>query len=207
MRVVETAEYPETRDAISQDWGRFISAAMPDAIWVPIPNTPESCISHFDAFGLTGLILTGGGDIRESTVRNETENRLIEHCTRNKIPMLGICRGMQMLHTHFGGALSKCEPDAHVGTRHRVRIIRPITYSSGTLEVDSTVEVNSFHRWSINVAEMTSTFSLLAQSDDEAVEAFVAKDFSAIGVMWHPERERAPTRVDRAIIDKLFYAQ
>ena len=80
-----------------------------------------------DEFSFQGLLLTGGNDLSSlneasniSIERDSTEKELIDHFIARDLPVLGICRGMQMIWTYFGGSLYKQED--------RVNSMNKITY-------------------------------------------------------------------------------
>ena len=65
-------------------------------------------------------ILTGGGDIDEQPNRNKVEKELIKLSIKKDIPLLGICRGMQMINLHCGGNVSTV--NNHVRVTHKIKI-------------------------------------------------------------------------------------
>ena len=121
MRVVSAIGYDETRDAIATDWSRFLSLTIPDISWIPLPNIGHNIIEYVTKWGLNGFIFTGGNDIGEVKIKDETDLTLLEHCLKNRLPAVGICRGLQLLQTYFGGMLHRCSAHEHVATHHSIR--------------------------------------------------------------------------------------
>ena len=72
------------------------------------------------------LILTGGNNIisnkKESLMRNKIEKNLIKKAIKKKIPILGICRGAQLLNISFGGKIKKVSNQMR--TRHNIFILK-----------------------------------------------------------------------------------
>ena len=66
------------------------------------------------------LLLSGGNSTGEYLVRDETEKFLLKWAQKNRTPVLGICRGMQMMALWAGGRLDRVKN--HVGTRHQLNI-------------------------------------------------------------------------------------
>ena len=131
------------------------------------------------------LILTGGNDIisnkKESLIRNKIEKNLIKKAIKKKIPILGICRGAQLLNISFGGKIKKVRNQMR--TRHNVYIIKNDIIKKKVLNV------NSFHNFGIKKNNLSKKFVKIAFDKEKNIEMFVSKKHKIIGVMWHPERE------------------
>lgn len=201
MRITAASGYEEPRDSLAQDWAGFMSTTLPEVAWVGIPNTGKSALQFVEAWGLEALILTGGDDIGETPRRDETERLLLDRFMQHGNPIFGVCRGMQLIHTEYGGSLSPCNPDDHVATRHSVRFVEELNESApGVREAT----VNSFHTSSIGSEHMVDGLTPLAITGDGFVEAFRAASVPLIAVMWHPEREAIPSEPDRRLLRHLF---
>ena len=192
MRVTETSEYKETRDAISHDWISYLGH-FSDMLVVPLPNIGKKANTLIEAFGLDGIILTNGNDIGAAPIRDETELSLIETSIKTNIPVLGVCRGFQLLQHYFGGKLTQLEPSRHVSTRHIVKVLDPSFGPNNRY-------VNSFHNWGIAENDLASDLTATAITDDGFVEAFTAEKFNFVGIQWHPERSRSDFLSDNKII-------
>jgi len=74
-----------------------------------IPNKKKASIKILNKINL--LIIPGGNDVSNvlntSKIRNTVENNLINACSKKNIPILGICRGAQLLNKNFGGKIKK----------------------------------------------------------------------------------------------------
>ena len=184
MRVLEAQGYHEPRDALAQDWSSFISAALPNAAWLPLPNLGANKIRIYcEKWGINRLILTGGEDIGVSTIRDETERDLLVWAKERAVPVLGVCRGIQMMAVWAGVALKPVE--GHVRTRHLLR-------------GDFMHEVNSFHNYGL--ADCPHGFEVTARAEDGEIEAIRNTEQNWEGWMWHPERENPFQSAD---IDRL----
>jgi N5-(cytidine 5'-diphosphoramidyl)-L-glutamine hydrolase len=200
MRVVRETRYAEQRDALAQDWSAFMQAALPECTWLAIPNIGPASVDYFDAWGLHGLILTGGED-GSAGERAETETALLRMALQRKLPVFGVCRGLQRLQTHFGGELALCSRNGHVGRRHPVWF-NPIGSGLGIGAAQR--EVNSFHRWGIAAEHLAAPLSAFALTDGW-VEGAWSEDLRLAGVMWHPERER-PVHAGDVLLMRHFFA-
>lgn len=202
MRVVKEPVHGEWRDALAHDWGRFISTALPEAQWMPVPNSGAAAREFAKEWALDGLILTGGDDIGVSAIRDETERALLDHFLAARLPVFGVCRGLQMIQTYFGGKLAPCLRSEHVAQRHPIRFLNDI---AGLRLRDAGAEVNSYHAQGIRAGELASPLTCLAEVGEWA-EAGICLDPPVAGVMWHPEREENVQEFDRAILRSMFAA-
>ncbi len=164
----------ERRDALSQEWGELAKAC--GFIPVLIPNDPDIAIKISEEFNIDGIIFSGGNDLAayggNAPERDDTETALIRYSVENNIPLLGVCRGAQMLLHYFGAKLEKVE--GHVRTEH-------ILTSGKT--------VNSFHGFGAKAAP--SCIEVIEKSEDYVIEEFAHSEYKNIyGIMWHPKRYR-----------------
>ncbi len=184
---MQQSEHGEWRDALSADWSHYL--AMQSLLPVPVPNDPEHCTEYLK--GVIGLILTGGDDIVLSSPedmndnprakRDRTEVALVREAWERHLPVIGVCRGMQLLQWMEGGALVDMPEASHVAKEH------DITWSKAAKRFGATgsMRVNSFHRHGIRKAE---GWNILAESADGYIEAMEHPDKKTVAVMWHPER-------------------
>jgi len=166
-------------------------------IHLPIDANPTEFVPHLD-----GLILTGGADIdprrynaepdgngEYEPVRDEFEFTLLGAALGRDIPVLGICRGLQVLNVYTGGTLLQHVPsharyDVPPHTRvHRLQI-EPGTILSEIYGQDW-IEVNSLHHQAVEKVGLDTVVS--GRSEDGLIEAIEIEHHQAIGIQWHPE--------------------
>lgn len=165
---------------------------------IAAPGTPlpETVIHEMD-----GLLLTGGGDIDPGRFsgteagrdidpeRDSLETELVNHCHGQGLPVLGICRGNQMLNVALGGTLRTVE--GHVQGQplsEPVHELQPVADCRlATLVGTRRLGINSFHRWA--VADVAPGLRVTARTSDGVVEGveWVEDDWFAVGVQWHVE--------------------
>jgi N5-(cytidine 5'-diphosphoramidyl)-L-glutamine hydrolase len=186
QRVDRVDSYEEFRDALDQrliDWVVEIGL-----IPIPIPNSlvglylsknKQLVLDRWlETLNIEVLILSGGNDIGDSPQRDLTENCLLSWAEKNRKPVLGICRGMQIMGVYAGGKLIKV--DEHVRTRHKLEM------SDNNKDIFPE-SVNSYHNHALK--ECPNTFEILAKSKDGNLEAMKHKKLPWEAWMWHPERE------------------
>jgi len=189
MRITSAQSYQEPRDAIAHDWAAFLAAALPEAAWLFLPNLGKGRIREYcQSWGINRLILTGGDDLDATPLRDETEWDLLDWAKQEDLPVLGICRGMQIMAHHADCALIPVA--GHAGARH------PVT---GTINK----EVNSFHSYAPQACP--DGFDALACTLAGEIEAMRSRHRPWEAWMWHPEREPAPfDATDKLRIRSLF---
>ncbi|MBT4079555.1 MAG: C26 family cysteine hydrolase domain-containing family [Candidatus Marinimicrobia bacterium] len=194
QRVDYIADRDEWRDAIDQRLIEFM--VQVGVLVVPIPNqlipqqhsNKEWFQQWIDCVKPHAIVLSGGNDISTCHSRDAVEMALLDYAKEHQLPLLGICRGMQMMGVWSGGSLSKV--NGHVRKRHLV-----------VGEINK--EVNSFH--ALSLERCPNHFSILANSKGGEIEAIRHKELPWEGWMWHPEREPIFDNMDIERVRALFY--
>jgi putative glutamine amidotransferase len=144
------------------------------------------------------LILTGGNDIGVNIERDITETNAIKWFKRNKRPILGICRGMELTNVFYGGTIDKVPPN-HNNQRHIATLIRPDFIKwAGQKEIIT----NSYHNQGVTRNTLAKELEPAAMCGD-IVEAIVYKKDLVVGLQWHPEREQLISKLDKRIFQSL----
>ena len=174
QRVAVDSRRGERRDCLDQAWSKFMMAC--GLTPVEVPNDARVAQSLCAVLPINGIVLTGGNDLSiyggDAPERDVTEDALIDIADEKVLPILGVCRGMQMIQHRFGIPLRPVT--GHVA-RHQIISIegRP-------------VEVNSFHN--LGATETLPPLEAWAVADDGVVKAVRHPNGRMIGMMWHPER-------------------
>ncbi|WP_308389433.1 gamma-glutamyl-gamma-aminobutyrate hydrolase family protein [Acidithiobacillus sp. AMEEHan] len=196
--------------------------AVCNAGGMPVLLPPTEVASRNLLCRLDGVILTGGGDVSpklyggnerhialygQSAVRDEFEWRLIDSILAYDIPLLGICRGMQLLNVYLGGTLHEHLPDIF-GEQlpHRSDkpgpILHPVSCDPrsrlGGILGESEFEVASWHHQAVD--RIGSGLTVAAWASDGVVEAIeLAQHRWCVAVQWHPELPSAGNRCQEAL--------
>jgi putative glutamine amidotransferase len=186
LRVETIEKYNEKRDAISQQWTEFLEKT--GSVPVFIPNMLNDTKSYLAEMQLDAIILSGGDNKGDNPDRDKTEKEILEFSIEKQIPILGVCRGMQVINYFFGGSQITSGDLLHVGKDHQI-IFQDQNFVN---YYDSKkIHVNSYHHNLILRTGIGKNLEIFAISDiDSTVEGFYHKELPIIGVMWHPEREK-----------------
>ncbi len=207
-----------------------LNEAYAQAVWeaggIPflLPASPGSGRAESHLAFLDGLILSGGGDLDPihygqepqpglgsiSPDRDSHELALARLSVDWAIPVLGICRGIQVLAVALGGTLHQT---LQTGLKHRQDA--PEWYPTHEVKVtpgsklrailgESVLRVNSYHHQAVD--RVPAGFSATALAHDGCVEGIEAADGPwAVGVQWHPElmagRHPSAGRLFRALVE------
>jgi N5-(cytidine 5'-diphosphoramidyl)-L-glutamine hydrolase len=192
QRVAVIPEYGERRDCLDQAWPRFLHACGLSPL--PIPNVLYVALEMFRRPDLAGLVLTGGNDLvavgGNAPERDRTENALVDEAESRGLPVLAVCRGMQLIQHRHGIALSRLE--GHVTPRQTIAIRGRKT------------EVNSYHCF--GARDSRPPFEVWAVAADGVVKAIRHESRPITGIMWHPERNSPFAADDLSLFRSAFGA-
>ena len=183
-------------DIYLADYSRAILAAGGVPVNIPIDVDVSQLIGRLD-----GVLLTGGTDVdpqvygqeRHAEVlslepeRDGLEIELYRLAVANDVPVLGVCRGLQLMNVAHGGTLHQHVPEHsrydvdHSGAIHSVQI-----ESGSALDAlyGESLDVNSLHHQSVD--QLGEGLTVTARAEDGSVEG-VELNERTIAVQWHPE--------------------
>lgn len=204
-----SASLSDGASRVSGDYIQAIVKAGGSPVIVPAVTDGEvlrSVVSHLD-----GLVLVGGADVNPlwygeeprqelgevDPTRDLYELKLIKLATDQNVPILGICRGLQLLNVAFGGSLYQDIPSQRAGNYIKHNQELPKGYGSHRAVIrkgsclarilgKDTVAVNSYHHQAIK--RLAPAFKAVAYAPDSIIEAIEGyPDHPIMGVQWHPE--------------------
>lgn len=194
-----------------------------------VPLVLPVVVELIDEFleAVDGLLLSGGGDIDSqfynekpskwlknvNPLRDSFELELVRRATRMKIPILGICRGIQVINVALGGTLIQ-----DIKSEIRSSIVHDLTkvsddFKAHSVKIDPNsklaqilgvreLTVNSFHHQAIK--RLGKGLKAVARAPDGVIEAVESTSHGyVVGVQWHPERmlDNIQLKLFRSLID------
>nr|WP_315036224.1 gamma-glutamyl-gamma-aminobutyrate hydrolase family protein [uncultured Lachnoanaerobaculum sp.] len=174
-----------------------------------------------EAIKCDGLLLPGGGDIdpvyygEEMNGSDEPDRELdkaqreiLDAFVKAKKPILGICRGMQLINIYFGGSLHQ-----DLGTRdiHTRKNGNDSIHSVKSVEEGNLFEKLYGKTFNINSAHHQGTKKLgkglkeVLRSDDGVCEAVIHEELPIIATQFHPERMSYKQRRDDAVVGEEIF--
>jgi putative glutamine amidotransferase len=184
------------------------------------PQPVDSDIAERVLDGLDGLVITGGKDVDPAAYgqaahpatdepgrqRDAWEFTLLGAALERELPVLGICRGAQVLNVALGGTLHQHLPDVIGHTGHRagnaVFTTLPVRTVPGTrlaALVGESVDARCYHHQAI--AELGQGLIVSAWDGDGVIEALeLPGNGFVLAVQWHPEESLDDLRLFAAIV-------
>lgn len=202
--------YDIQRDSLWMIPGYLDGIAAAGGIPVVLPLTEEEQVLRQLANDVDGFLMTGGQDVSPALygeerldscgetlpVRDGMESRLFQLCLERDVPVLGICRGIQLMNVLLGGTLYQDLPSQHpTETEHHMsppydRPVHQVEICKGTPLFDliqtERMDVNSYHHQAVR--DKAPALQTMAVSEDGLIEAVCLPERPFVwAVQWHPE--------------------
>lgn len=189
-------------DLYFADYATSVQSAGALAMHLPLDGDARALVDRLD-----GLVLVGGDDVDPrrygqapgpfTTLVNprgdQFEIDLVAAALDKSIPVLGICRGQQILNVALGGTLEQ-HLELGKGESHgsyaypRAHRVHDVEFTDGSTHATvygTRTRVNSFHHQAVD--RLGDGVTVVGHSPDGVPEAIEVAGTSAIGVQWHPE--------------------
>jgi len=188
-----------------------ILAIKPEYIEYLEKNGMQPVILKYDDDNLDDLIkscdgfIISGGDDLDPSFYGETniastptlkeidllDKKLVNYCVDNKLPLLGICRGMQAINIFLGGTLFQ-DIKNHIDRFHKIKGLDPL--------FEDEFMVNTYHHQAIK--DLAKGLKVIAiHEEDGIIEAVMHEKLPIIAIQWHPE-QMADSVSSKALINK-----
>ena len=201
-RAAQVAGLPSAWDEVPVEvhFGDY-SAKVAQAGGLPVMLTSAAPVDAL-ADRLAGLVLTGGSDVEPSRYgaepepdlgviepeRDAFELALLDAMTARDRPVLGICRGLQVINVWAGGSLHQHVPD-HLQLDHPPAArVHPVKVDPATpfgRRYAGEISVNTYHHQTID--ELGDGLVVLGRAPDGVVEIIEHEHHRMVAVQWHPE--------------------
>jgi putative glutamine amidotransferase len=203
-------------DVFFSDFARHIGAAGGLPVLLPFESTDVRCVSRLD-----GLVVTGGQDVHPRHFRVDApadrqpegdprasfyavdderdvyELTLLIASINAGLPVLGVCRGHQLLNVALGGTLIEDLPDSGIGHMAAVGpysdAVHEVTLQPGSIVADiydGSVSVSSWHHQAVDT--VAPHLVVTGRAGDGVIEAIELPGRPVLGVQWHPEWHAEP---------------
>lgn len=163
----------ERRDALDQKWSELLQNL--GFTQVAIPNHLETA-AEILKLPLKGILLTGGNSLvkhgGDAPERDKVETFILDEAIGKNLPVLGVCRGMQMIVDYFGN--DQYPVQGHVLPRQEIFIHAKPEWA------------NSYH--TIGTKAVKNPLEVWAVHEDGVIKAVRHTQRPILGIMWHPER-------------------
>lgn len=193
----------KSKVTVNADYAEAVSRSGHIPVVIPRFGTE----AQFDALvaKLDVLIMTGGEDFDSARYkvqrspklgivnapRDDFDFRLLDAARRRRLPVIGICRGCQLLNIAFGGTLWQDLPSEfpvadvqHRNVHHKISVDSASRLARAIGGTDALV--NSYHHQAVK--DLAPGFRIVAKAPDGVVEAIECDSYPAIGVQFHPEK-------------------
>lgn len=201
QRVDDVLDYNERRDSLDQNWADLICQI--EMLPIPLANIKTCYVETLlEELRLDGILFSGGNSLaclepnnkKNAPERDEFELALLECAVKNHIPVVGVCRGMQLINHYYHGGFEKI--NRHIATEHELLSINDF--------YEFPRKVNSYHGWGIPREKLGAELIPIATDVNQYIEAFTHKKHKVYGIMWHPERALASNTMNTQLLKRFF---
>jgi len=199
QRVDVIGSYGERRDSLDQQWIKLLHQLNYWPVFVANDLSFAKCL--VEAERIDGVLLTGGNSLAscggDAPERDEVENFLLRWAIETDVPVLGVCRGMQIIQEYFSNPLEVVKN--HVRSHHSLTVLDGFRLSDAIGNLGS---VNAYHDY--GAKSVQGELRNLASSSDGVVMAVEHFKKRVFGIMWHSEREMPFNDAEKRIFKEVF---
>jgi len=213
------------RSEVSSDYANAISDSGGIPLLIPLLENYDKKKVQDIIQCIDGLLLTGGEDIdpmyfneqplenkahelmKIDQARDSFEMALLKEAFKVQKPILGICRGHQLINVCFGGSLYQ-DVESHLASLDdKTKLVHSVMFKENSILEEifnaGQLKVNSFHHQSIH--QLAKDFQIIACSSDQVIEGIEYNGHQWIlGVQWHPEMLYKKYKIHQNLFEKFI---
>ena len=212
------------RKYMKSKYVQSLERAGAGVLWVELEDIEKAVET---ALSCDGLLLPGGADIdpklygqeasekcgKPNEKRDSAEPKMLESFLKTGKPILGICRGVQLLNVYMGGTLLQDIKEEqkynHSDFLTRAKSAHPISIEKGSKLYDifgtETASVNSLHHQAVD--KVGNGLRITAKSEDGFIEALELEGYPfCVAVQWHPEHMSKKSEEQRKLFSAFVFA-
>lgn len=188
--IIKKDKYNKLLFSVENNWYNFFKKQKVSLITLS-PNI------KFIEESIKGVILQGGNDLpkflnsKQNILRKKNDLMILKHALKNRIPILAICYGFQLLAESYGSKINKIKN--HVRKNHLLNF-------KGKYK--KKIYVNSFHNY--GVFDLPSFFDEIVKDKDGSIEFAKSREKKIMCMMFHPERNLSNKLFIKKIIKEHF---
>lgn len=200
LKVLKHPEYDEVITCIDVGWINLLLSLDFIPTLIPLVSR-ENANLIWNNLELDGLVLSGGNTLSVATEdksekniypeRDIFEEFLLGMSLKKGIPILGICRGLQVINTYFKGGLLRY--DGQIGKRQKISSVERNQF-------EFPEEVTCYHNYVVTPELLGDELMPLAHDINGNIQALSHPNYKILALMWHPERELSENCISNEII-------
>lgn len=181
-------------DILDHNWIRYFEKEKIDLIKFTNSYKVNNLIIKRKNFKLDLIILPGGSDVNNklpNKLRVKSEIFLLKYAIKKKIPIIGICHGMQLINIFFKGKLSK--------VKNSMRVNKKIFLKKNSIFKEKIINGKCFYNFGIKEKYLGKGLMSLGVDSSNNIEIFKHNQLNIWGFMFHPEREKNFIKLNKII--------
>ena len=181
-------------DILDHNWIKYFEKEKIDIIKFSNSNGLNNSVIKRKNFKLDLIILPGGSDINDklpNKLRVKSETFLLKYAIKKKIPVIGICHGMQLINIFFKGKLSK--------VNNSMRVNKKIYLKKNLIFKEKKINVRCFYNFGIKEKFLGKGLLSLGADSSKNIEILKHNKLNIWGFMFHPEREKNFIKLNKII--------
>lgn len=200
LKILKHPEYDEVITCIDVGWINLLLSLDFIPTLIPLVSR-ENANLIWNNLELDGLVLSGGNTLSVATKdksekniypeRDIFEEFLLGMSLKKGIPILGICRGLQVINTYFKGGLLRY--DGQIGKRQKISSVERNQF-------EFPEEVTCYHNYVVTPELLGDELMPLAHDINGNIQALSHPNYKILALMWHPERELSENCISNEII-------